>query len=61
MPTLANSKVNNPVPPSPMDHVWVMGKTNPGWYIARWTWDQDYADKLRKLGYEVRQSNAMPD
>lgn len=61
MPTTATtSKVNNPQPPHPMDHVWVYGKSNPGWYIASWVWSQKYADKLRTLGFEVRQSVSQP-
>lgn len=40
--------------------VWVMGKAEPGWYVARWEWNKAYADHLTSIGYEVRQSIEKP-
>jgi len=41
-------------------HLWVMGKREPGWYMAKWAWDGAWAEHLRGLGYEVRQSEEKP-
>lgn len=43
-----------------MEHVWVMGKVHPGWYIARWVWDSAYAQELTDVGYEVVKSIENP-
>ena len=34
-------------------HTWVYGKVEPGWYIAKWTWDEKWADNLKSKGYSV--------
>lgn len=33
--------------------VWVMGKTEPGWYCAKQVWDNEYVADLRAMGYQV--------
>lgn len=42
-------------------HTWVYGKVEPGWYIARWTWDPEWATRLIYHGYRVERSIAKPD
>lgn len=39
---------------------WVYGKTEPGWYVARWIWKADYAAELEALGYRVVRSKDKP-
>jgi len=46
---------NNP------NKTWAYGKAETGWYVAHSTWNEKYADHLRSLGYEVRQSIKKPD
>jgi hypothetical protein len=43
---------------SNQDRLWVLGKT--GWYMAKWVWDNSYAEHLRSLGFEVVQSATDP-
>ena len=40
--------------------VWVYGKVDPGWYMAKSTWDSKYAEHLRQLGYAVKRSADKP-
>lgn len=39
---------------------WVYGKGEKGWYVARWTWNQEYADHLTSLGLKVQRSIEKP-
>lgn len=39
---------------------WVYGKSTPGWYIARSTWNQADATRWQSLGYEVQRSIEKP-
>lgn len=39
---------------------WVYGKTEPGWYCARTTWDGPWAKELEAKGYQVRRSIESP-
>lgn len=42
--------------------VWVYGKIEKGWYIARCRWNQEYARHLQKdLGYQVVRSIEKPE
>lgn len=40
------------------DAVWAYGKD--GWYMAKWIWDQKYANHLETLGYRVKRSVKKP-
>lgn len=40
---------------------WVFGKVQPGWYVARWIWNKEYADHLETLGYRVMKSVTKPE
>lgn len=46
---------------SGQEKVWVFGKVEPGWYMARAVPDRQYADHLKSLGYQVQVSPAKPD
>jgi hypothetical protein len=39
---------------------WVYGKATPGWHVARWIWNAEYAKHLESLGYEVQRSIENP-
>lgn len=39
---------------------WVYGIKEPGWYCARWTWDQEWAKQLESRGYRVMKSVDKP-
>jgi hypothetical protein len=39
---------------------WVYGKVEPGWYIAREIWTEEYARHLKTLGYDVERSVGKP-
>lgn len=39
---------------------WVWGIKQPGWYMARWIWVEEYAEHLHSLGYQVIRSNKKP-
>jgi hypothetical protein len=39
---------------------WVYGKVEPGWYIAREIWTEEYARHLKALGYDVERSVGKP-
>lgn len=39
---------------------WVYGKVHPGWYCARQIATEWYTNHLRKLGYEVVESQFAP-
>ena len=43
-----------------MESVWVWGKVEPGWYMAKYKWDDWYAAHLRKLGYKTAKSIYCP-
>lgn len=40
--------------------VWVNGKVEPGWYMARAIWNKQYAEDIRALGYEVERRRMHP-
>ena len=40
--------------------VWAFGIKEPGWYCAKWIWEQKYADHLTELGYRVVRSIGKP-
>jgi hypothetical protein len=40
--------------------VWVYGKVEPGWYVAKRVWSQAYAEHLQSLGYRVERSKNKP-
>lgn len=40
---------------------WVMGIIEPGWYVARWIWNEKYAQDLRDMGYRVERSILKPE
>ncbi len=42
------------------EKVWVCSKVNPGWYVAKWTWDLAYAQDLERIGYQVQKSVDEP-
>jgi hypothetical protein len=42
------------------DKVWAMGKVEPGWYVARWKWNAQYAADLETQGYTVKRSREKP-
>lgn len=42
------------------DKTWVFGKAQPGWYVARWIWNGEYARHLESLGYKVERSVEKP-
>ncbi len=39
---------------------WVYGKSTPGWYVAKQTWDDAYSQHLISLGYQVQRSDNKP-
>ena len=41
--------------------VWVMGIKAPGYYVAKNTWDQEYVQHLKSLGYRVWASRNSPE
>jgi hypothetical protein len=41
--------------------VWVNGKSQSGWYLAKQLWDAVYAKHLESLGFEVKQSTVNPE
>lgn len=40
--------------------VWVFGKVEPGWYMAAWVWNDQYAKRIESLGYRVMRSQGKP-
>ena len=44
-----------------MTRVRAYGIKQPGWYVARWVWDAEYAKHLESLGYQVVRSINKPD
>ena len=40
--------------------VWAYGKVEPGWYMACLRWRKKEAERLRDMGYEVKQSKRKP-
>lgn len=51
------TKVTAPDP----GYVWAYGIHEPGWYVARWNWNDAYAKHLESIGYRVMRSVKMPD
>jgi hypothetical protein len=43
------------------EKTWVFGKAQPGWYVARWTWNKVDADRWEALGYKVQRSIEKPE
>lgn len=41
--------------------VWAFGKVQPGWYVAKWVWNQAYASHLETLGFKVQRSINKPE
>jgi hypothetical protein len=40
--------------------VWLYGKIDKGWYVAKWLWDANYAKDMEVLGYQVKRSKEKP-
>ena len=40
--------------------MWVYGKVEPGWYVAKSIWSDWCAERLRELGYDVVRSVQRP-
>ena len=40
--------------------VWAYGLVEPGWYVAAWIWNEDYANHLQSLGYRTERSVKEP-
>jgi len=41
--------------------MWVYGKAEPGWYLAKGTWDETLAAHWRSLGYQVENHDPRLD
>lgn len=41
--------------------VWAYGIKEPGWYMAKAIWNEEYAQHLRELGYRVKRSINKPE
>ena len=44
-----------------MTCLWVYGKVQPGWYCARWLWNESDAKRWTALGYRVMRSQNKPE
>lgn len=40
--------------------VWAYSIKQPGWYVAQSVWNEEYAQHLRSLGYQVERSKDSP-
>jgi hypothetical protein len=43
-----------------MEVTWAYGIVEPGWYCARWGWNDAYSKHLESLGYRVVRSVHKP-
>lgn len=41
------------------EKTWVFGKE--GWYVARWIWNKDDAERWEAQGYQVKRSINKPE
>lgn len=57
---MSATKGLNKAPAGDTTKVWVFGKVQPGWYVARWMWNKEYAEYLVSLGYQVERSINSP-